>query len=83
MDESFVPYEDQWAYLSQIQKLSANEVENLIHMHSRGDGLGVLCTDADETKPWEKRPKAALTAMDFAQPIEIIRSICCILQRLP
>ena len=74
VDENFVTHEDQWAYLSQIQKLSANEVENLIHMHSRGDGLGVLCTDADETKPWEKRPKAALTAMDFDQPIEIVRS---------
>ena len=74
VDVNFVAYEDQWAYLSQMQKLSAIEVENLIHMHSRGDGLGVLCTDSDETKPWEKRLKAALTAMDFEQPIEIVRS---------
>ena len=74
VDEDFVAYEDQWAYLSQMQKLSAIEVENLIHIHSRGDGLGVLCTDADETKPWEKHPKAVLTAMDFEQPIEIVRS---------
>lgn len=74
VDEKFVAYADQWAYLSQIQKLSAIEVETLVHIHSRGDGLGVLCTDADETKPWEKRPKAALTAMDFLQPIEIVRS---------
>ena len=81
VDEDFVAYEDQWTYLSQMQKLSAIEVENLIHMHSRGDGLGVLCTDADETKPWEKHPKAILTAMDFAQPIEIVRSN--ISQRMP
>lgn len=72
--EDFVAYADQWAYLSQIQKLSLLEVENLIRTHSRGDGLGVLCIDADETKPWEKRPKAVLTAMDFEQSIEIIRS---------
>lgn len=74
VDENFVAYTDQWAYLSQMQKLSAIEVENLVHIHSRGDGLGVLCTDSDETKPWEKRSKAVLTAMDFDQPIEIVRS---------
>lgn len=74
VDENFVAYTDQWAYLSQMQKLSAIEIENLVHIHSRGDGLGVLCTDSDETKPWEKRSKAVLTAMDFDQPIEIVRS---------
>ena len=73
VDENFSAYEDQWAYLSEIQKLSLLEVENLIRMHSRGDGLGVLHTDIDETKPWEKRP-TALTAMDFEQPIEIVRA---------
>lgn len=74
VDENFVAYADQWAYLSQIQKLSLQEVEDLIHIHSRGDGLGVLHTDVDEAKPWEKRPKAVLTAMDFEQPIEIVRA---------
>lgn len=74
VDENFVAYTDQWAYLSQMQKLSLQEVEDMIHIHSRGDGLGVLHTDIDETKPWEKRPKTVLTAMDFEQPIEIVRS---------
>ena len=74
VDENFVAYADQWAYLSQIQKLSLQEVEDLIHIHSRGDGLGVLHTDVDEAKPWEKRPKAVLTAMDFEQPIESVRA---------
>ena len=74
VDENFVAYTDQWAYLSTIQKLFASEVENLVHIHSRGDGLGVLCKDADEIKPWEKRPEAVLTAMDFSQPIEIVQS---------
>lgn len=45
----------------------------MIRTHRRGDGLGVLHTDIDETKPWEKRPKAALSVMDFEQPIEIVR----------
>lgn len=74
VDENFVAYADQWAYLSQIQKLSLQEVEDLIHIHSRGDGLGVLHIDVDETKPWEKRPKTVFTAMDFEQSIEIVRS---------
>lgn len=74
VDKNFVAYADQWAYLSQIQKLSPLETENLIRMHSRGDGLGILCADTEEHKPWEKRPKPALKAMDFEQPIEIVRS---------
>ena len=74
VNENLVAYKDQWAYLYQMQKLSPAEVEDLVRTHSRGDGLGVLHRDAEETKPWEKQPKVTLTAMDFEQPIEIVRS---------
>lgn len=50
------------------------EVESLLKTYSRGDGLGVLCAVEDAPKPWEKRFKAVLTAMDFEQPIEIIQA---------
>lgn len=74
VDESIETYADQWAYLSQIQRISPLEVDDQIRRHSRGDGLGVLCTVEDEPKPWEKRPKTVLTAMDFDKQLEIIRS---------
>jgi len=74
VDEHFVAYDDQWAYLAQIQKLSLPEVEDLLRLHSRGDGLGILYAEAEAPKPWEKRQKTSLTAMDFEQPIEIVRS---------
>lgn len=38
VDEAFGAYEDQWAYLSQVQKLSAMEIESLIKTYSQGDG---------------------------------------------
>ncbi len=74
VDETFAAYEDQWAYLSQVQKLSAIEIESLIKTYSQGDGLGVLCTLEEDSEPWEKRPKVMLTTMDFEKPLEIVRS---------
>lgn len=74
VDKHFHTYDDQWAYLAQIQKLSALEVESLVKTYSRGDGLGVLCAADDDPKPWERRPKAILSAMDFDNPLEIVRS---------
>ena len=43
VDESFLPYPDQWAYLSTVRKLGAEDVDALIKVHSHGDALGNLC----------------------------------------
>lgn len=34
----------------------------------------MLCAGEEDLKPWEKRPKVMLMAMDFAKPLEIVRS---------
>lgn len=74
VDEAFQPYPDQWAYLSQMQKLTSEEVEALIKMHSHGDALGNLCVVKSAAKPWEKQPKAALSALDFYGVQHIVRA---------
>ena len=74
IDEQFSVYPDQWAYLAQIRKISPEEVENVIKLHSKGDGLGNLCSSGEEPKPWEKRKSPALAAMDFQSTLEIIRA---------
>lgn len=74
VDEQFCAYPDQWAYLAQIRKFSLEETEIVIRLHSKGDGLGNLCTSEEDAKPWEKRRKPALTAMDFQSTLTIVRA---------
>jgi len=74
IDEQFRMYPDQWAYLAQIRKISPEEDENVIKLHSKGDGLGNLCSSEEEPKPWEKRKSPALAAMDFQNTLEIVRA---------
>ena len=74
VDEAFRPYQDQWAYLSEIQRLNTEIVEALIKTHSRGDALGDLCVTEPTSKPWEKKRQPSLTAMDFHGVQRIVRS---------
>ena len=74
VDEAFRPYQDQWAYLSEIQRLNTEIVEALIKTHSRGDALGDLCVTEPISKPWEKKRQPSLTAMDFHGVQRIVRS---------
>lgn len=65
VDEVFVPYPDQWAYLCEIKKMNTDDVEQPIKQHSHGDALGTLCTVVPAEKPWEKKHKPQLSALDF------------------
>ncbi|MBT4482164.1 MAG: DEAD/DEAH box helicase family protein, partial [Candidatus Latescibacteria bacterium] len=58
-DEDNHPYEDQWAYLSSIKKMSRIEVEKLSQAASENDrvtGLRMPVTDEEDNKPWENSP---------------------------
>ena len=74
VDEAFQPYPDQWAYLSAMQKLSAENVDALIRTHSHGDALGNLCVVESTSKPWERQKKAVLSALDFYGVQHIVRA---------
>ena len=74
VDETFQPYPDQWAYLSAMQKLGAEDVDALIKAHSHGDALGNLCVVESTSKPWEKQRKVTLSALDFYGVQHIIRA---------
>lgn len=73
VDEKFVPFDDQWAYLSTIQKLSETDVENLVNKLCKNGDLGTLVTDSDE-KPWEIKKSTELTGFDFPRELKIIRA---------
>ncbi len=58
LDDKFEPYEDQWAYLSSVQRMSSEEVSALVEEAStKGKILGVrMPLLEEETQPWEMSP---------------------------
>lgn len=74
IDESFLPYDDQWAFLSSIPRLSEKRVEYLISKLCDGNELGMLKMDAEEEqKPWET-VKIELRKDDFPPQMTIIKA---------
>lgn len=72
VDNNFIPYQDQWKYLSNIEKISHIDLEKYIKQLCKNGELGELCTD--EEKPWIKTKFATISAFDFAEEVEITRS---------
>ena len=59
LDEQFQPYEDQWAFLASIKRISRARVEAIVReAESKGRILGVriAAPEEDEDNPWAARP---------------------------
>ncbi|MBI5443027.1 MAG: DEAD/DEAH box helicase family protein, partial [Deltaproteobacteria bacterium] len=59
VDESFVPYPDQWAFLASIQRIGVHQAEELVQTaESRGRVVGVRLAPDDEEgdTPWNAPP---------------------------
>ncbi len=75
IDEHFIHFSDQWAFLCSITKLSLITIESLTKQLSSGNELGILKYDADEAqKPWERKKPQTLTCDDLPKQISIIIS---------
>lgn len=83
VDERFVPYPDQWAFLSGIRRMMAGEVEQIVQETSRAGGLlGVRMsfTDerAEEEDPWtmppSRRRRQWPVSGPFPKKVRILRS---------
>ena len=69
VDEAFKPYTDQWAFLSNVNRMSLTEVQHVVDISfERGGVLGVkfVSTEEDESAPWlftpsGKRPEIKMT----------------------
>lgn len=74
IDDNFQPFDDQWAFLASIQKLSEDEIEILISKLCYGNELGVLKKDDEEAqKPWESS-RIKLLNEEFPRQMQIIKS---------
>lgn len=74
VDEQFVPYTDQWAYLSTLHKITPEELtEYLTQLCVDGD-MGVMLESTGQ-KPWpsKRRPKE-LTRGDFPVQVRLMIS---------
>ncbi len=73
IDENGRSYDDQWAYLSSVQRISKNEIEQFITVLCQGSELGDLRMNEEEEKPWDTK-KRELKRNDFPASIEIIKA---------
>jgi superfamily II DNA or RNA helicase len=75
IDDNFRSYSDQWRFLSSIQRISGNRLEDLVLVLSHGNELGDLKIDEEEEKPWEtQHPKKILEKDDFPDRLEIVKA---------
>lgn len=59
VDQNLMVYEDQWAFLSSLHKISRLEVENIVakaHAKGRVVGIRLDVAEEDDTTPWNLPP---------------------------
>jgi superfamily II DNA or RNA helicase len=75
IDENFVSYSDQWAFLSTIKKTTEDQIGQLIADLSHGHELGELKLDDEEDpRPWETTRKGTINKNDLPPLIDIVKS---------
>ena len=72
VDDDFIPFSDQWAYLQRMKKMTAAKIEMLVPRHDR-EPLGEL-SKSSESAPWERPLPRPMSKADFPKRIAIVRS---------
>ena len=72
VDDDFLTYKDQWAFLYNINKVKDTEVDMLLNLHVC-EGLGALTTSS-ESKPWVTPIPQDISKGDFYSEIEITKA---------
>lgn len=72
VDNAGKPYPDQWAFLTQIERMVPSAVEGIAsEARQRGRIIGVAMgeTDVDDGKPWDRPPSRARQHIVFRDPL--------------
>ena len=72
VDDDFLVYKDQWAFLYNIKKMKNKEVDMLLNLHVCEE-LGALTTSS-ESKPWVTPITQDISKSDFYSEIEITKA---------
>lgn len=72
VNEHFIPYSDQWAFLFNIKKLSSKEVDHFVRAFEKSEDENLYSGDPE--KPWEPKRTAVLTKNDFPSQVNCVLS---------
>ena len=81
VDALFTPYDDQWAFISSIQRIDLNRVQEIVQdAGRRGKVMGLQMVDAEEESdqtPWKRPPSGYLerVSMNETLPREVHATI--------
>ena len=70
VNESFIPYSDQWALLSSVSTLSGDEISIILEKHN----VRLDLSSSSESKPWETPKPDRISFEDFNGPINLVRA---------
>ena len=74
VDDSFLPYPDQWAFLSSLPKITSEQLEECLKKLCRNGDIGELVDAAEKQVPWQrKQTRQKLTRGDF--PIQVTLAV--------
>ena len=66
VDEQFVPYTDQWAFLSSLPKITPEQLEEHLRQLCHDGDLGALAESDEKPVPWKRKHiRKKLTKADF------------------
>jgi len=75
LDDTFVPYPNQWNYLSSILRLSEETILTFLSCRCGPGELGDLRSNEEEDeKPWEPKRQTRLTPQDFPAAMIMVRA---------
>ena len=72
VDNDFLVYKDQWAFLYNLKKIQESTVDQLLRLHYQEE-LGKLSMSS-ESKPWVTPLPQNITQEDFQAKVEIIKA---------
>lgn len=69
VDEQFVPYPDQWAFLSTLPKVTPEQLTGLLTTLCQDGDVGALAETAEKPVPWQRKRAQRLDRSDF--PLQV------------
>jgi superfamily II DNA or RNA helicase len=72
IDHDFIPYEDQWAYLSSLQRTTNHDVKAIVNAAMQlGDitGIKTVITEEDDALPWQQPPSRQIQEKPIQGPL--------------
>jgi superfamily II DNA or RNA helicase len=72
VDGNLVPFEDQWAFLSSIRRMSSKDIENIVQQFSTQDeiiGIHSVKTEENKIEPWLEPPSRKRKEVKITGPL--------------